>query len=159
MSEVRDYFAELYVAGVLADKGWNVYFPHRDEGFDFIISKEIVAGKKLKFLIRPVQVKGKYPTDFKTDKNVYGFIGNLTQTHPEMVLAIPYFSSRPSTKPIFVAYMPYSQIKKHARGCRCEPASFKNGAPIMRPYYVKFFDDSGVQILEKASWKNEKPIK
>src|SRR5216683_3941776 len=32
-----DYLVELYVAGVLADAGWNVYFPHRDEGFDFII--------------------------------------------------------------------------------------------------------------------------
>lgn len=36
--EVSDYFAELYVAGRLADAGWNVYFPHRDKGFDFIIS-------------------------------------------------------------------------------------------------------------------------
>lgn len=158
MSEVHDYFAELYVAGVLADKDWNVYFPHRDKGFDFIISKEIDLGKNCKFLIRPVQVKGKYPTDSKTDKVVYGYQGKLTQVHPEMILAIPYFSLD-NTKPIFVAYMPYSQIKEHSRGFRCEPASFKNGIPIMRPYYVKFFDDSGVQLLEKTSWKNEKPSK
>jgi hypothetical protein len=37
--EVHDYFAELYVAGRFADAGWNVYFLHRDAGFDFIVSK------------------------------------------------------------------------------------------------------------------------
>ena len=35
----RDYFAEMYVAGILADNGWNIYFPRRDNGFDFIITK------------------------------------------------------------------------------------------------------------------------
>lgn len=39
--KVSDYFAELFVAGRLADAGWNVYFPHRDQGFDFIITKTI----------------------------------------------------------------------------------------------------------------------
>jgi hypothetical protein len=33
----RDYFAEMYVAGLLADAGWNIYFPHRDMGFDYIV--------------------------------------------------------------------------------------------------------------------------
>jgi len=28
---MRDYFAELFVAGRFAEAGWNVYFPHRDE--------------------------------------------------------------------------------------------------------------------------------
>src|SRR5229473_1817256 len=56
--EVSDYFAELYVAGRFADAGWNVYFPHRDKGFDFIISK---PHAEVGQLIRPVQVKGKYP--------------------------------------------------------------------------------------------------
>ena len=36
---VNDYFAELIVAGMFAEKGWNIYFPHRDQGFDFIVSK------------------------------------------------------------------------------------------------------------------------
>ena len=53
-----DYFAELYVAGRFADAGWNVYFPHRDQGFDFVISKVIGVDT----VLRPVQVKGKYPT-------------------------------------------------------------------------------------------------
>ncbi len=28
----REYFAEMYVAGLLADAGWNFYFPHGDKG-------------------------------------------------------------------------------------------------------------------------------
>src|SRR5438128_405916 len=36
---VSDFFAELYVAGRFVDAGWNVYFPRRDRGFDFIVSK------------------------------------------------------------------------------------------------------------------------
>ncbi len=83
--KIKDYFAELYVAGRLADAGWNIYFPHRDEGFDFVISKFVGDVP----LLRPVQVKGKYPTGEKGDKLKYGYVGKLTQTHPEMVLAIP----------------------------------------------------------------------
>ena len=56
--KTSDYFAELYVAGRFADAGWNVYFPHRDQGFDFVISKVIGVDT----VLRPVQVKGKYPT-------------------------------------------------------------------------------------------------
>lgn len=60
----RDYFAEMYVAGLLADAGWNIYFPHRDKGFDYIVTREVVAG----VLVRPVQVKGLHPTAEKGDK-------------------------------------------------------------------------------------------
>jgi hypothetical protein len=62
---VSDYFAELYVAGRLADAGWNVYFPHGDKGFDFMISKPDQQGGRI---IRAVQVKGKYPTTEKGGK-------------------------------------------------------------------------------------------
>jgi hypothetical protein len=65
--KVSDYFAELFVAGRLADAGWNVYFPHRDQGFDFIVTKTVGAAD---MLIRPVQVKGKYPTGEKGDQGV-----------------------------------------------------------------------------------------
>jgi len=37
----RDFFAELYVAGILGDAGWSIYFPKRDVGFDFIATKEL----------------------------------------------------------------------------------------------------------------------
>ena len=49
--------AELHVAGLFAEAGWRVYFPHRDDGFDFIAAKPVDG----KIVIRPVQVKGKYP--------------------------------------------------------------------------------------------------
>jgi len=50
---VRDYFAELYVAGTFADAGWNVYFPHRDKGFDFIVSR---SDSRTGHVIRPVRI-------------------------------------------------------------------------------------------------------
>src|SRR2546423_1890750 len=67
---MRDYFAELFVAGRFAEAGWNVYFPHRDEGFDFLVAKNTGRGHQL---IRPVQVKGKYPRRGKKNKPTYGY--------------------------------------------------------------------------------------
>lgn len=150
-AKISDYFAELYVAGKLADAEWNVYFPHRDKGFDFMISK-LVGGR---IVIRPVQVKGKFPTGDKTDKSVYGYVGELTELHPEMVLAIPYFSSSyVRNAPVCVAYMPRSRVSKHKRGYRCEPASFKNGEPKPRRDHAHFFDDEGIRSLELKIWKD-----
>jgi hypothetical protein len=146
-----DYFAELYVAGVLARAGWNVYFPHKDEGFDFIISKTV--GESI--VIRPVQVKGKYPESDKTDKQGYGYIGRLTQLHEEMVLAIPYFPvQREGVPPVFTAYVPRCYVKTHSRGFRCLPARFKNGKPEQRRDYRQFFDANGIKLLESENWKN-----
>ena len=146
-----DYFAELYVAGRLADADWNVYFPHRDKGFDFIIEKR--AGDKS--IIRPVQVKGKYPTATKSDKQVFGINTKLT-TQPEMVLAIPYFSPGSKEIPVCIAYMPFSRLKKTKRGFKCEPAKFKNGLPSPRRDSKDFFGEIGIQRLEKEGWsKNE----
>ena len=85
----HDYFAEMFVAGKLADAGWNVYFPRRDKGFDFIITKCI----KSEFVIRPVQVKGKFPEVTTTDRGLHGYIGRLTELHEEMVLAIAFFDT------------------------------------------------------------------
>jgi hypothetical protein len=50
-SQSRDYLAEMCVAGVLADNGWNVYFPHRDVGFDMIAT----FSHNSEILIRPIQ--------------------------------------------------------------------------------------------------------
>jgi len=152
--KVSDYFAELYVAGRFADEDWNVYFPHRDQGFDFVVAKTLADGTEL---IRPVQVKGKYPSRSKTDKAVYGYVGKLTQLHPEMVLAIPFFSSQSPGTPIFVAYMPYSQVRTHSRGFRCQPAMFKEGSPVPRPAFLKFVNSDGLRLLEKNDWKDSKP--
>lgn len=142
---ISDYFAELYVAGRLADAGWNVYFPHRDHGFDFIITKYLKDGQAI---IRPVQVKGKYPQKQKTNKTTYGYTGRLSQIHPQMVLAIPFFSTEENTDPICVAYMPYSQIKRASRGYRCHPATYRQGTPSPRRDYVNFFDSEGIRRLE-----------
>jgi hypothetical protein len=145
-----DYFAELYVAGILADAGWNIYFPHRDRGFDFIIAK-LVAGN---MLLRPVQVKGKYPTGDKTDKPSYGYIGRLTEIHPEMVLSIPFFAAKSQMNPpLFVAYMPFSLIRRHKRGYRCLPATFQRGEPKRRRDFAQFFDLDGIRRLEDERWK------
>jgi|ERR1039457_896633 hypothetical protein len=151
--KVTDYFAELYVAGRFADAGWNIYFPHRDKGFDFIASKETKSGE---YLIRPIQVKGKYPTAEKGNKSVYGYVGGLTQLHPEMVLAIPFFSNQAPGVPTCVAYMPRSLIRKHSRGFKSQPASFRDGVPAPRRDYAKFFDDGGLVLLEDTEYKNNR---
>jgi hypothetical protein len=149
MITTQDYFAELYVAGLLANAGWNVYFPHRDKGMDFIISKTGAEGKEI---IRPVQVKGKYPSSDKGNKITYGYVGKLNQVHPDMVLAIPFFAANQPGPALFVAYMPFTRIKIHSRGYRCEPAAFKNGKPIPRRDYKQFFDDSGLALIENPNW-------
>lgn len=149
--KVSDYFAELHVAGRLADAGWDIYFPHRDKGFDFVISK-VVNGTPI---LRPVQVKGKYPSGEKVDKAVYGYVGKLTQTHPEMVLAIPYFSASLPATPTYIAYMPLASVKPHSRGFRCEPATYRDGEPRPRREYKKLFDEEGIVRLDSLTWKKE----
>ncbi len=147
----QDYFAELYVAGLMANAGWNVYFPHRDKGMDFIISKTGADGSEI---IRPVQVKGKYPSVEKSDKAVYGYVGKLNQFHLDMVLAIPFFAANQPGPALFVAYMPFSRIRPHARGCRCQPATFKNGKPMPRRDYRRFFDEVGLELIEHPNWNS-----
>jgi hypothetical protein len=147
--KVSDYFAELYVAGRFADAGWNIYFPRRDRGFDFIVSRPTSGGSQL---LRPVQVKGKYPMASKGDKNVYGYIGDLTELHPEMVLAIPFFSSVSPGTPTCIAYIPRPLIRQHTRGFKCEPTTFRNGVAKPRRDYAKFFDEAGLNLVERSDW-------
>ena len=147
--KVSDFFAELFVAGRFADSGWNVYFPRRDRGFDFIVSKPLTDGTQL---LRPVQVKGKYPTAEKVDKDTYGYIGDLTELHPEMVLAIPFFSASSPEVPTCVAYLPSALVRKHSRGFRCEPASFTGGIALPRRDYARFFGEAGLQLVERPDW-------
>jgi hypothetical protein len=148
--EYPDYLAELIVAGMLSDAGWNVYFPHRDKGVDFIIAKEVEGS----LLLRPVQVKGKYPTADKNPKVAFGYIGNLKTLHPHMVLAIPFFSSSRRDYPICVAFMPSSLIRPHSRGYKCQPAKFASGIPAPREAYRCFFDAQGIAALENVGWSN-----
>jgi hypothetical protein len=152
----RDQFAELYVAGVLADAGWQVYFPQRDIGFDFIISKDVDGS----MILRPVQVKGKYPTTAKTDKAQYGFTGELTQLHPEMVLAIPFFTSSRVHSPNCIAFIPRNLVRQHTKFAEwftSFPATFRNGNPKPRRDYTRFFDEPGLELMESLTWSNEIP--
>jgi hypothetical protein len=147
----RDYFAEMYVAGILADNGWNVYFPRRDKGFDFIITKQV--GDVM--VVRPVQVKGLYPTEGKKNKGVYGYTGNLTQLHPDMVLAMPYFPTEVTgMAPIHIAYIPRGRIRKQAsRGFRCVPAQFVDGMARPRRDSIPYFDRAGMVAMESPDWR------
>lgn len=148
-----DYFAELYVAGQFAAAGWNVYFPHRDQGFDFIVSRHDPEEGQL---IRPVQVKGKYPEAGTPNRRVYGYIGKLSQRHPEMILAIPYFQHGDQNSPICIAYMPMKAVRAHSRGYRCQPALFKSGLPVPRREFLKFFDAPGLRATAELKWKNSR---
>lgn len=139
----RDYFAEMYVAGVMADAGWNVYFPHRDQGFDLIATFPSAGGT----IVRPVQVKGKYPTAGKTAKQRYGFVGKLTAFHDDMVLALPLFAGLDDAAPRHIAWMPRFEIKPMSNDrWRCEPARFV-GAPEPRPGFSIYFDAPGLSRL------------
>jgi hypothetical protein len=140
ISRTRDYFAEMYVAGVLADEGWDIYFPRRDRGFDMVVSR----ASQDTTIVRPVQVKGKYASDAKTDKSRYGYVGDLTAFHDDMILAIPYFTSQNPHAPAMIAWMARTEIRPHARGWRCEPARFVAGLPEPRPGFAACFDEPGL---------------
>lgn len=147
--KARDYFAEMYAAGLLADHGWNIYFPRRDKGFDFIITKPI--GNRI--AVRPVQVKGLYPTEEKKSRNAYGYIGKLSQTHDDMVLALVFFDrGATGAAPKHVALMPWSAIRtQQSRGYACRPAQLTAQGPKPRRDYVQYFDLQGIHLLEADS--------
>jgi hypothetical protein len=154
----RDVFAELYVAGLLADANWNIYFPTRDIGFDFIATKSLESG----IIIRPVQVKGKYPTSSKKDVAAYGFGGWLSQLHEQMVLAIAFFTSVRSPAPTCTAFMPFGQIrsqKTDPEWWQSMPAQFTAGSPVPRRDYRKFFDDAGIRLMESSGFPSESPTR
>jgi hypothetical protein len=146
-----DQLAELHVAGLFAEAGWRIYFPHRDDGFDFIAVKRIGGT----MTIRPVQVKGKYPEAATLDRPTYGFAGNLTQTHPEMVLAIPYFEVGAVPKIRHVAFMPLCMVKGNSRGSRCWPAKLVGGVPKPRGAHSKYFDHEGLKRLDSPNWRTD----
>ena len=140
----RDHLAEFWVAGKLVDAGWNVYFPHRDKGFDLIAVREVAGHHHL----RPVQVKGKYPMAGTGNRRLYGYRGKLTATHPDMILAIPFFSCANGPRPEHVAWLPFEKIalmsgERH----RCEPAKLIDGMPQPRQEYRSYFDSQGFERL------------
>jgi len=148
----RDYFAELYCAGIFGDAGWSVYFPKRDVGFDFVVTKDI--GDQI--ILRPVQVKGLYPTNAKGNRMGYGWRGNLTAVHKEMVLVLAYFAATErGVAPELIAYMPYAEIKRPTRGgYRCLPANFTGGHAVRRKEFQRYFGEGGLKAIESPAWAN-----
>ena len=98
-------------------------------------------------ILRPIQVKGKYPQDGKLKKPTYGYVGKLTATHPDMVLAVPYFSAESGNFPDHISRVPFSLIKSHSRGYRADYAQFSNGEANPRPGFTYLFDELGLSAL------------
>jgi hypothetical protein len=149
-------FAELYVAGLFADAGWQLYFPKRDHGFDFIVTKSV--GDLI--ILRPVQVKGLYPTATKTDKKVYGYSGEITQLHTEMILALPFFPVSREPAPLFTAFLPHSQIRQRRNKLNqfyAFPGSFSQGSPVIRRDFRRFFDSAGLKLAESSEFSSQAP--
>ena len=146
----RDYFAEMYVAGLLADAGWNIYFPRRDKGFDYIITREHDSS----VVVRPVQVKGLYPTVDKGDRPAFGYKGKLSVLHPAMVLVLVYFNAGATEgTPQHIAYMPGRQIRVRSRGgYRCVPATLRGGLVAPRRDFAQYFDGPGLVALGQPNW-------
>ena len=121
-----------------------MYFPKRDVGFDFVVSKSIRDA----IVLRPVQVKGLYPTAAKLNKMTYGYQGKLTAVHPDMVLVLPFFSAKErGAAPEQIAYMPRSQARSRKRGgFRCVPARFVAGHAVPRESFEKFFGAPGLLV-------------
>jgi hypothetical protein len=150
--------AELIVAAQLVEYGWNIYSPHRDLGFDFIATLPLAGGK---VLIRPVQVRGRFPEKM-TDAPYLGKLKvELSQWDDEMVLAMPFFRTDDGTqKLVSVAFMPFHQLRPKANADKqwfsCHPAKIKDGEILPRPYFKKFFDGHGIQLMAKPGWKKTK---
>ena len=146
----RDYFAEMYVAGLLADAGWNIYFPRRDKGFDFIITREVDPG----VLVRPVQVKGLYPTAAKGDRAAYGYNGRLSLLHADMASVLVYFSPGANEgTPQHIAFMPRGQIRPRKRGgYRCVPCVLQSGMVTPRRDFSGYFDHPELASMARADW-------
>ena len=146
----RDYFAEMYVAGLLADAGWNIYFPRRDKGFDYIASRP--AGADL--LIRAIQVKGLYPTVDKGDRPAFGYSGRLTALHPDMALVLVYFNPGATEgTPQHIAYMPRGQVRSRSRGgFRCAPGRLHSGLVSPRRDFASYFDAAGLAAMGGVGW-------
>jgi hypothetical protein len=56
--------------------------------------------------------------------------------------------------------MPYGQVRPHSTDrewWQSSPARFAAGQPTPRRDYKKFFDDSGIALMESPAFPTEKP--
>lgn len=146
-----DYTAEFRVAADLAAAGWQIYFPSRDTGFDFLVMRDTAND----VLIRPVQVTSKLPDVGTTDRKTYGTIRNLSRVHPDMVLAIAFYEhTEGGPRHHSTAYLPMSRVVHQTnKKYRCEPARIdEDGRIHHRRDFAGFFDDAGIWMLPRADW-------
>ena len=78
----------------------------------------------------------------------------VSELHPDMVLAIPFFLPASPGMPTCVAYLPFAMIRKHSRGFRCEPAKFRSDAIEPRRDFRRFFDEGGLRLVDRKDWSN-----
>lgn len=151
MTRTREDFAELYVAGLMADAGWEIYFPRKDKGFDFIAAKRWGTS----FIVRPVQVKGKFPTRTKKSTPSFGYIGKLTALTPDMVLAIAFFSPiRSDPNRCSIAWISRKRIRtQKSKGYRCCPAKLSQGEIVPKDSFKNYFDKKGLRSLGRPTWR------
>jgi hypothetical protein len=151
----RDEFAEQYVAAIFADARWSVYFPRKDKGFDFIVSKNTEDG----IIIRPVQVKGKFPETATAVRKKYGYRGTLTAVHRDMVLAIPLFTSLERlAHPDCIAFLPLTKITEPKKGLfYCAPAKLEKGKVSAKESYRCYFGEDGLKAVERANFGRTDP--
>jgi hypothetical protein len=145
--------SELAVAAYLAQHDWHIYYPRRDVGFDFIVSKLVGGG----MLLRPVQVRSRRPRG-QSDRKYFGHQRTkLSQTHPEMVLAMPFYDSGHVLRPLFIGFFPWSQIHANRDGERyhCLPAKVSGGRISIRRDFRKFFDDAGCTLMEREDFREQ----
>lgn len=149
-TNVRDEFAELYTAGLFADAGWTVYFPRRDRGFDYIVTKQ----HDTEMLVRPVQVKGVYPEEQKKGGRPFGKDLKLTAFHPQMVLVMPFFEYSPekAESPTHVAFFPLQPSRRSDGKHIIRPALLKGGKISIRETYQRFCGKTGIDAVSASGW-------
>ena len=139
--------AELLVAAAFSAAGWDIFLPQFDKGIDFIAGKLLSAG----YLLRPVQVRGKYPEAEGLDHKTYGVRGALTVVHPSLVLAIPFFSPRPHAL-VCTAYLPLAKIGATTENglttFTALVAKLEGRRPKPRQEFVGYFDAAGLALIE-----------
>jgi len=154
--------AELIVAAQMVEHDWNIYSPHVDEGFDFIA---VLPLPNQDVLMRPVQVRGRYP-EVERDRLKEGKRNSrLSQVHDDMVLALPYFKEEDGLHKLeTVAFLPLKAIGltkrlirrtgKISYYCSPMPAQRKGNKFLPRRDYERFFDGPGIELMARADWKD-----
>lgn len=149
-TRVRAEFAELYAAGLFADRGWTVYFPRADKGFDFIAT--LPRGENM--LVRPVQVKGVYPEKIKKGGKPFGRTLKLTAFHPQMVLVMPFFEYTPekAASPTHVGFFAVKPLETEDGKHKFHPALLKGGKITIRKSYQTYFGNEGIEAVANQQW-------